>query len=144
MGMSDDNLLSLYKAQYKLGPVFQKTILSQVQSHCAQGAHQTVCLWNQLPRLDGQKAKFTQALHAGPPAARLHSVVRPAAHVAHRGVSSSRGQRRCQLDAIGSAKQAGLYNAFGQYLTRAADVNPDMKQILVQKAEGDLCERKGI
>jgi tetratricopeptide (TPR) repeat protein len=141
-GITDDALLALYKAQYKLAPGARTYVMREVQKRCSDGSRATVCSWASLNGLDDRKSLFLRSLASAPQT--LEGIQATAGRFMDtvNQYHSLEGSSDPFLETILSLRSYELYTAFARYLQNAGDANRSLKPVLQQKANETLATAK--
>ena len=135
VGISDEALLALYKAQSRIDGSTRNRMVAEVHSRCGASAKQAVCLWAQLERVDFKKDRVVTALMRGPFDMKSIEGYAPA----FMGVAGEYQQLEQsgdpQLEMLVSLRNAEIYRAFAGFLTHAAQSNPEVRADLMVKAK---------
>lgn len=142
---SDDELLSYFKAQYKLHPATKEKMNRAIHAKCANSIRSTVCKWAALPSLDQSSNAFVQGLQKTKPA--LENVQAQAGKLnpVLSSFKAMEGSGDPQLDILLSLKNAAVYQAFGDFLKKTSLASPKQVQaILNQKADESFRTAKSL
>lgn len=135
MGVNDDSLLALFKAQYKISHALQTRILHETTSRCGTQTRQLHCRWVNLSRMEGVLAQFNKKVSDSPRSmAGIEAVAQNFATVTS-GLQSLEGSGDPLFESTLATKSNEAYTVFGKYLQDAADGNGELKPILLQKAQ---------
>jgi hypothetical protein len=132
---SDEDYLAAFKGQFKMSSGARSQFLARLASRCGGSMATPACKWSGWPGALSAVEAFDGAMRSAPTS--LESIEPQAGKLAMAmsQVKALSGSGDPQLDillALGSAK---AYQAFADYLLRAAQANPPAAQILQQKAK---------
>ncbi len=135
---SDEELLSLYKAQFKLPQSQQASIRSAVRSRCEDGGGKPICRWMGTAEMIKNSQGFVQSLKTLPAA--LDQVEKQATifNGLLAGYKTLEGSGDPHLDVVLGLRQATVFEAFGQYLKKVGQANAAAAQILEAKSRESL------
>jgi len=135
---SDEELLTMFKAQYKVPSNVRARILMAVKQRCSDGGGKPVCRWLGINDMVAVSQRYVHGLNAVPTG--LDHVEKQAAtfNGLLAGFKTLEGSGDPHLDIVLSLRKSTVFEAFGQYLHRVAQANPPAAQILEAKSRESL------
>lgn len=134
-GLSEEALLVLYKARPRLNPTQSARVEREVKAQCSRSNKKPVCLWIQIPALDGIKSKMLAYLKTAPTQLEAIEGVAGKFMETARRYQALEGSPDAHLETVASIRGRELYSAFAAYLARVAQSNPTLKVELMAKAK---------
>src|SRR5262249_48891404 len=131
VGISDEALLALYKAQARIDGSTRNRMLAEMHSRCGTSARQAVCLWSQLERVDFKKDRVVSALARGPFDVKNIEAYAPAFMGLVGEYQQLEQSGDPQLEMIVSLRNNEIYRSFASFLTHAASSNPELRADLM-------------
>ena len=135
LGVTDETLLSLYRAQYKIDGSTRARTRSMIQSRCGADSKQTPCRWLAFESLEGRKLQIINYLgHASTNVQAIETSATPFMALISQ-LQALDGSDDPHLEVAVSLANKELYAAFAAYLNRTAQANPALRNDLVAKAQ---------
>lgn len=139
LSMPDEGaLLSCFKGKKKLASELQDRIGSQVTSLCSAGKNSSVCRWSRLAQLDRVRADYLASLDRGLASETvIQEKAKQFASVSemYRGLENSGDP---ELEILVSLRGHEIYRGLAEYLRTTAERMPNLKKVLLQKADESL------
>lgn len=135
---SDEELLTMFKAQFKVPESVKARILMATKQRCEDGGGKAVCRWLGVSEMTRASQNFQQTLATLPTG--LDQIEKQAATLNGllKNFKNLSGSGDPHLDIVLGLRQATVFEAFGKYLQRVAQANPPAAQILGAKAKESL------
>ena len=138
---SDEDWLTLFKAQGKMTAATRASVLKNIRARCAQG-QSILCKWSALEPALINLAKFKTQLTSVPPTIANVEPTAVRMNAELEELKNLRGGGDAQLDVVVTLASADAFDAFAGFLNRAAAANPDVAPVLKAKvSEGEQSAR---
>jgi hypothetical protein len=134
LGLTEDTLLSLYKAHYKMPVASSARVTNELRARCGADSRQAGCRWLAFEGLEPEFNRTAQFLGSAPADLKsLESVATRymAAVSKYQALESSTDSH---LETALSLRERSLYLYFAAYLNRVANANPALRNDIIQKA----------
>jgi len=134
-GPTKEAFLGLYKAQARLAISEEFDPESTAARDCAEGSTAAVCMWDRLRRADVQRSRVVAMLAKASTKPEAIEKAAGGFQQALEGYKGLEASGDLHLNAVIGLRHHELYGAFGDYLGRVAGKNPDLRDVLNQKAQ---------
>ncbi len=134
LGMTEEGLLALYKAQFRLPGDARARVIQEVRSRCGSDSRQPMCRWNQAAGLEPRRNQVLQALARGGDLSAIEKLSQAVMTMVG-AYSSLEGSGDGHLETVIALRTHHLYLGFGNFLNKLSQANPDLRPVLVQKAK---------
>lgn len=135
LGWTDDVLLVLYKAQFRIDSGLRGRVLAKVNELCRDPNRAPVCRWHALEMLDVKQAEFTDTIKSATPSLQDVESQAPRFATLMNAYRVLEGSGDSHLEILVALRNKENYLTFGQFLERGAKKNPELKPVLLQKAK---------
>lgn len=135
LGLTDDALLSLYHAQYRIGSSDRGRVAAEVKARCSNESSQAVCRWDRAAALESRREAFLRTVaRAQTDLATIEQISQAFMNLLS-SYTALEKSGDAQLEILLALRIHTIYRGLGDYLSRAAKAMPDLGPVLVQKAK---------
>lgn len=133
---NDEDLVSMFKAQYKMPENMRRSLLQQTAARCKDSTRTTLCKWQNWPRAARDIQSFSEVLRKTPTTLNSIDSVAQRMNGLLEELKLYEGSGDPQLDIFLSLGTAGVYDDFAEFLAKTAKANQNVaavQPILKQK-----------